>query len=368
MENEIFKGEKGALSRIIYLRNKHTKSKNGWYVWMENQSAKINNAVYIRECASIVGEKEAKGPLGELFDMTGNDELFGCKTWEEAESTLQKEAVSLVLGKAKETKDNIKFLLAGDLLGQSIASSFGIKELDIPFLGLFGACSTSGEAMAIASMLISGGHAKNVVCVTSSHFGSAEKEFRFPIEYGGQRPPCYTRTVTGSGAFLLSEVPGEHPYAKITGVTVGKIIDMDQKDTFNMGCCMAPAAADVIVANFADFERIPSDYDWVITGDLGKVGQAALLHLLNERGYDISKQHLDCGMLMFDAKQSGTEAGGSGCGCAASVLAAYILPKLRTKEWRKILFVPTGALLNKTSFNEGQPILGIAHAIVLESV
>lgn len=335
--------------------------------YVGTQSAKMPGNVYIRETASIVGQKEGKGPLGNLFDMVGEDELFGCGTWEEAESTLQKEAVSLVLGKAKETKENINFLLAGDLLGQSIASSFGIKELDIPFLGLFGACSTSGEALAIAGMILGGGFAKNVICVTSSHFGSAEKEFRFPVEYGGQRPPCYTRTVTGSGAFLVSAYPGEKNYAMIDGITVGKIVDMNVKDSFNMGCCMAPAAADVIAANFGDFGRTPQDYDRIITGDLGKVGTEALFHLLKEKGYDISKVHMDCGMEMFDPSQPGTESGGSGCGCAASVLSAYILPKLQKKEWKRVLFVPTGALLNKTSFNEGQPILGIAHAIVLKN-
>lgn len=333
-----------------------------------SQSARMPRPVYIRESASIVGQKESRGPLGELFDMVGEDEMFGCKTWEEAESTLQKETVLLLLGKAKEKKENIHFLLGGDLLGQTIASSFGIKELDIPFLGLFGACSTSGEALALASMILGGGFARNVVCVTSSHFGSAEKEFRFPMEYGGQRPPCYTRTVTGSGAFLVSAIPGEHPYAVISGITVGKIVDMNMKDTFNMGCCMAPAAADVIIANFEDFGHGPDYYDKIITGDLGRVGQEALFHLLRQRGYDISARHMDCGMEIFDISQDGTESGGSGCGCAASVLASYILPKLRNGEWRRVLFVPTGALLNKTSFNEGKPILGIAHAVMLEGI
>lgn len=332
------------------------------------QSIKLPMPVYFRECASVVGEKEGKGPLGDCFDMVGSDELFGCKTWEAAESTLQKETVALVLGKAGIREDEADYLLAGDLLGQSIASCFGIKAYSIPFLGLFGACSTCGEALGIASMILGGGFAGNVICVTSSHFGSAEKEFRFPMEYGGQRPPCYTRTVTGCGAFLLSAKPGEHPYGRICGVTIGKIVDMDMKDSFNMGCCMAPAAADVIAASLSDFHRMPKDYDMIITGDLGRVGKEALFHLLKDKGYDISGNHTDCGIKMFDPSQDGTESGGSGCGCAASVLAAYILPKIREKEWKRVLFVPTGALLNKTSFNEGQPILGIAHAIVLETV
>ena len=215
-------------------------------------------------------------------------------------------------------------------------------------------------------MILGGGFAKNVVCVTSSHFASAEKEFRFPMEYGGQRPPCATRTVTGGGAFVLSTEKGTKPKALITGVTTGKIVDMGVKDSFNMGCSMAPAAADVIAANLRDFQREPGDYDKIITGDLGEVGQKALFGLMEQRGFDITKNHMDCGMEIFDKEQKGTLAGGSGCGCAATVLSAYILKMLEEGEYKRILFVPTGALLNKTSFNEGQTVPGIAHAVILE--
>lgn len=331
------------------------------------QSVRLPIPVYIRESASVVGEKEGKGPLGGLFDMVGNDETFGCQSWEEAESTLQKEAVTLVLGKAGINKNDVRYLFAGDLLGQTIATSFGLKEFEIPLFGLYGACSTCGEALGLGSMLLGGGFAKNVICVTSSHFAGAEKEFRFPMEYGGQRPPCATRTVTGSGAFLLSTEGGQCPQALITGVTTGEIVDLGVRDSFNMGCSMAPAAADVIVANLRDFRRSPSDYDKIVTGDLGKVGQRALFELMRQKGFDISENHTDCGMEIFDEEQKGTLSGGSGCGCSAAVLSALILKKLREKEWKRVLFVPTGALLNKTSFNEGQSVPGIAHAVILET-
>ncbi|MBP3459646.1 MAG: stage V sporulation protein AD [Lachnospiraceae bacterium] len=332
-----------------------------------NQSVKLPMPIYIRESASIVGEKEGKGPLGSLFDMVGDDELFGCASWEEAESTLQKEAVTLALGKSRVNKNDVRYLFAGDLLGQTIATSFGLREFEIPLFGLYGACSTCGETISLASMVLGGGFAQNVMCVTSSHFASAEKEFRFPMEYGGQRPPCATRTVTGSGAFLLSTEKGQQPKALITGVTTGKIVDLGVKDSFNMGCSMAPAAADVIAANLRDFQRQPSDYDRIITGDLGEVGQQALFELMRQRGFDITSNHMDCGMEIFARDQKGTLSGGSGCGCAATVLSAFVLKKLQEKVWKRVLFIPTGALLNKTSFNEGQTVPGIAHGVVLES-
>lgn len=331
------------------------------------QSVKLPMPIYIRESAAIVGQKEGNGPLGSLFDVVGDDELFGCKSWEEAESTLQKEAVTLVLGKSGMDKKDIRYLLAGDLLGQTIATSFGLGGFEIPLFGVYGACSTCGETLSLGSMLLGGGFAKNVICVTSSHFASAEKEFRFPLEYGGQRPPCATRTVTGSGAFLLSADQNPNSKALITGVTTGKIMDLGVKDSFNMGCSMAPAAADVIATNLKDFQRQPSDYDKIITGDLGRVGQQALFELMDQKGYDITANHMDCGIEIFHEDQKGTMSGGSGCGCAATVLSAYVLRMIHEKVWKRVLFVPTGALLNKTSFNEGQTVPGIAHGVVLEA-
>lgn len=329
------------------------------------QSIKIPVPVYIRASASIAGSKEGDGPLGELFDMVGVDDKFGSNTWEEAESTLQKEALQLAIGKAGLSGEDIRFLLAGDLLAQSMASSFGLASFQIPLIGLYGACSTCGLSLAMAAALIVGGMAQYVASVTSSHFASAEKEFRYPLGYGNQRPLSATWTVTGSGAFILSSLKGKKDRAVITGLTIGKIVDLGMKDSMNMGACMAPAASSLICQHFADFGRTPEDYDRIITGDLGLVGQRVLLDMLAEKGFDLSGKHMDCGIEIYDEKQD-AHAGGSGCGCSAVVLSAMILKKLEEGEWKRVLFVPTGALLSKTSFNEGKSIPGIAHALVLE--
>ncbi len=329
--------------------------------------------VYILGSSSIVGTKEGQGPLGLLFDMVGSDDMFGCKTWEEAESNLQKDAVYLALEKAGKKAEDISLMFAGDLLGQSIATSFGIASYQIPLFGVYGACSTCGESLTLGVISIAGGFAETAVCVTSSHFASAEKEFRFPLDYGSQRPLSATWTVTGSGAFVLgSEQEAENckvarPRAKITGLTVGMIVDYGLKDSMNMGACMAPAAASTLERHFIDFNSQPEDYDKIITGDLGKVGQKVLFDLMKEKNFDISEQHMDCGMEIFDEATQDTHAGGSGCGCSAVTLSAYILKQLEEHNWKKVLFMPTGALLSKTSFNEGKSVPGIAHALVLES-
>lgn len=335
---------------------------------MGTSSIKIPVPVYIKESASIVGTKEGQGPLGTLFDKVGTDNMFEQDTWEEAESTLQSEAVRMVLLKAGMTDRDIRYLFAGDLLGQSMATSFGLVQFGIPLFGLYGACSTCGESLSLGAMTVCGGFAENVICVTSSHFASAEKEFRFPLEYGNQRPLSATWTVTGSGAFIVSSHKGDTPQALITGITTGKIVDYGCRDSMNMGCAMAPAAADTIYQNFVDFNRKPEDYDKIITGDLGSVGKTAVQELLSQRGYDISNQYMDCGMEIYNPEIQDTHAGGSGCGCSAVTLSAYILKNLREGIWKKVLFVPTGALLSKTSFNEGQTVPGIAHGVVLESV
>ncbi len=331
-------------------------------------SIQLENGVYIVNSASIVGTKEGGGPLGHLFDRVGSDDLFDCNTWEEAESTLQKEAVYMALKKAGKEPGEIQYMFAGDLLGQSIATSFGLKQFQIPLLGVYGACSTCGESMLLGSMAVAGDFAEQVVCVTSSHFASAEKEFRFPLEYGNQRPLSATWTVTGSGAFVLSGKHKQGDRAKITGFTVGIVTDYGLKDSMNMGACMAPAAASTIARHFEDFQSKPMDYDRIITGDLGTVGQTVLFDLLREKGYDIADVHMDCGIEIYDAKTQDTHAGGSGCGCSAVTLSAYILKQIEEKYWKKVLFVPTGALLSKTSYNEGQSVPGVAHALVIEHV
>lgn len=332
------------------------------------QSIKFPVPVFIKQSASIVGKKEGEGPLGNLFDVVGTDDLFGSNTWEEAESSLQRDALHLAVKKAGLTAADLRYVFAGDLLGQSIATSFGLAQYEIPLFGLYGACSTCGLSLSLGCITISGGFADYVGCVTSSHFASAEKEFRYPLAYGSQRPLSASWTVTGSGAFILSSSRGEGARAVITGITTGRIMDYGLKDSMNMGACMAPAAADTIFNHLKDFGRKPEDYDKIITGDLGSVGQQALLDLLLEKEIDIAPQHMDCGIEIFDSQTQDTHAGGSGCGCSATVLSAYILKKIEEGEWKRVLFLPTGALLSKTSFNEGQNVPGIAHALVIEHI
>ncbi len=327
------------------------------------QSIKIPVPVYIRASASIAGSKEGDGPLGDLFDMVGVDDKFGSNTWEEAESTMQKEACLLALGKAHLAPESIRYLFGGDLLRQGVATSMGVETLQIPMFGLYGACSTSGEALALASMSVAAGYGERMLAVTSSHFGSAEKEFRFPLGYANQRPLSAHWTVTGSGAFIVGK---NRSHVRITGVTVGKIVDYGLKDSQNMGACMAPAACDTIIQNLEDFERKETDYDRIITGDLGYVGQSILFDLMRGKEHDIKINHMDCGMTIFDQNLQDTHAGGSGCGCAAATLSAYILPKISRGEWKRVLFVPTGALMSTVSYNEGASVPGIAHGIVLE--
>ena len=347
-----------------------------------SQSLIFANAPYLISAASVTGSKEAEGPLGKLFDMTSEDDLFGAQTWEEAESTMQKEACVLALGKAHVAAEDVRYLFGGDLLRQGIATSMGVEGLQIPIFGLYGACSTSGEALALAAMSAAAGYGEYMLAVTSSHFGSAEKEFRFPLGYASQRPLSAHWTVTGSGAFLVrsaekpagnkqdkyenSQVRQEKSHVCIAGVTVGKIVDYGLKDSQNMGACMAPAAMDTIVRNFEDMGRSEQDYDRIITGDLGYVGQSILFDLVRGKGYDIRERHLDCGMTIFDRQTQDTHAGGSGCGCAAVTLASFVLPKIEKGEWKRVLFVPTGALMSTVSFNEGASVPGIAHGIVLE--
>ena len=329
------------------------------------QSLSFVVAPNILESASVVGKKEGEGPLGDLFDMVGEDPMFGCKSWEDAEGTLQKEALALAIGKSKIEKWQLRYLFAGDLLGQEMASFFGLSEIQIPMFGVYGACSTAGESLSLAAITVAAGAADYVCAITSSHFASAEKQFRFPLAYGNQRPPSSTWTVTGSGAFIVGKDQG---IAKISGITTGKITDFGVKDSMNMGACMAPAAADTIFQNFQDFSCDEKEYDKIITGDLGEVGHQILIELMKDKGYDVSGRLLDCGILIFDKEIQGTNAGGSGCGCSATVLSALILKNLREGVWKKVLFVPTGALLSPVSHNEGLSVPGIAHGVVLEGV
>lgn len=330
---------------------------------MGNQSLRFVEAPFIISSANIVGKKEGEGPLGELFDVVGEDDTFGQDTWEEAESTLQKEAFTIAVGKAGLESSQIRYLFAGDLLGQTIATSFGVVDFKVPLFGLYGACSTCGESLSLGAMCVAAGYADYVVAMTSSHFASAEKQFRFPLQYANKRPLSATWTVTGSAAFVLGKTKSR---AKITGITTGKIVDFGVKDSMNMGAAMAPAAREVIRQHFLDFGTKPSDYDRIITGDLGTVGQEILIDLLRKDGYDIEGVHTDCGIEIYDAQKQNTGAGGSGCGCSAVTLSARYLKEIETGTLNKILFVPTGALLSTVSFNEGMTVPGIAHAVVIE--
>lgn len=343
------------------------------------QSIMFEHPPIICGAGSVVGKKEAEGPYGDYFDVAEEDPKVEADTWEEAEGKLQKKAAELAMDHAGVKKEQIRYMVAGDLLGQLMATSFGLMDFGIPMFGVYGACSTMGESISIASVLVDGGFADHVLAVTSSHFASAEKQFRFPLGYGNQRPRAATWTVTGSGAVVIKrEQAKEEDVQKVfvedekkkigvrvTGITTGKVIDLGVKDSMNMGACMAPAAGEVIFQNLLDFERTPQDYDKIITGDLGMVGKDILIDYLRSKGVDIEEQYMDCGIEIFSEDQN-TQAGGSGCGCSAVMLAGYILKMLEEKKWKRVLFVPTGALLSQVSFNEGNSVPGIAHGVVLE--
>ncbi len=323
----------------------------------------FEKAPYLLGWSSIVAQKEGEGPLGDLFDEVIEDPFFGEETWEMAEGHFMRQAAMLAIKKAGLAKEEIRYAFAGDLLEQNTATSYGLKELEISLFGLFGACSTAGESLSLASMMVAAGYATHALATASSHIGSAEKQFRFPLEYGNQRPQSATWTVTGSGAFIVSREKGP---VKITGITTGKIVDYGMKDPMNMGACMAPAAAQVIYQHFQDYGKEPKDYDAIYTGDLGEVGKDILIRLLKENGYDISEVHGDCGLEIYENETQDTHSGGSGCACSAVVLASMLMRRLISGYWKKILFVPTGALMSKTSFNEGESVCGIAHAVLLE--
>ena len=325
------------------------------------QTMVFSSPVSVLETAVTVGTKEGAGPLGKYFDQILKDNMAGQKSWEAAEIAIVKQNLQLLMKKCTAKPD---YILSGDLLNQCCASTYGIRDLEIPFFGIFGACSTFGEALSLAAVLVDSGGAENVIAAASSHFCSAERQFRFPLELGNQRPPTATYTVTGDGAAMVSNAD-KPPY--ITAVTTGKIVDYGVKDSSNMGAAMAPAAADCIYAHFRDTGRHPDHYDLIITGDLGYVGKDLLLQLLDEKKLDISKQYSDCGIEMFDRKTQDTHSGGSGCACSAAVFGGMLYRKLKSGALKRILFIPTGALMSTDSINEGESIAGIAHAVAIES-
>lgn len=327
------------------------------------QTFKLSNPVSIKETASIVGPKESNGPLAKYFDKCIEDEFYGESSWEKAESKFIKSATEMLITKSGISNKDIDFCFAGDLLNQCISSCFGLRETNIPFFGIFGACSTFVESLILGAISIDGNFAKNVLCAVSSHFCSAEKQFRFPLELGNQRPPTSQWTVTGSGACILSK-EGTGPY--ITHVTPGKIIDMGIKDVNNMGSAMAPAAIDTLITHFQDTSRDPDYYDGIFTGDLGYIGKDILLDIVKTKGYDITNNYNDCGILIFDKNKQDTHSGGSGCACCASVFSGYLYKKLKERKLNKILLIATGALTNSTTSQQGESIPGIAHAVSIE--
>ncbi|HZJ82478.1 MAG TPA: stage V sporulation protein AD [Clostridia bacterium] len=312
--------------------------------------------------ASIVGKKEGEGPLAEHFDKILEDNLWGEKSWEKAERRMFLEAAQLAMQKAKKEPHDINYLIGGDLLDQIISASYAARSLGIPFFGLYGACSAMTKSMSLGATLIDGGYADDVLCVTSSHFCTAERQFRYPLEMGVQRTPTSQWTVTGSGAVILSS-SGEGPC--ITHVTTGKVVDFGIKDANNMGAAMAPAAADTFMAHFKDTGRGPEDYDLIVSGDLGKYGRELTIELLKKEGYNIEDRYIDCGCEIFSEDQD-THGGASGCACSAVVLSGYLLKMMDQGNYSRILAASTGALHSTISSKQGDSIPGVAHAVVIE--
>jgi len=329
------------------------------------QTLRLDKPVGIIATAAVAGPKEGEGPLASYFDQVMEDELCGETSWEKAESRMVHDAIALAIRKAKLNTDEIDFVLAGDLLNQSAGTTFGVREIGRPFLGLYGACSTMGESLCVGAMLVDGGFAGHVVCSASSHFCAAEKQFRFPLELGTQRPLTSTWTVTGDGAAVLSA--NAHTGVCVTGMTVGKIIDMGITDANNMGAAMAPAAVDTMLAHFQDTGRSPSYYDEIVTGDLGYIGHNLVMQMMANEGISLTNYN-DCGIRIFDRDAQDTHAGGSGCACAALTFAGYYYKEMQRGKYRRILLIPTGALLSPTTTQQGETIPGIAHAVELELV
>lgn len=329
------------------------------------QTVAFSRPPYIISEAAVVGSKEGEGPLRERFDYISPDSYFGQKSWEKAESTMLRQCFDFCMSKAVLTPADLQYILTGDLLNQCTGSAFAIRDTAVPSFGLYGACSTMGESLSLAAMLVDGGFADKVCAMTSSHFCSAERQFRLPLEYGGQRAPTAQWTVTGAGALVLG-TQGKGP--RVTHVTTGKIVDAGIIDGGNMGAAMAPAAADTIAAHLADTGRSPDYYDAIITGDLGVLGHDILSDLLADEGVHPTKIFTDCGLLIYDVKRQDTHCGGSGCGCAASVLCGHILKCMREELWERVLFAPTGALMSPVSSQQGESIPGICHAVAIENL
>lgn len=326
------------------------------------QTLKFSNPPIVISSYATVGPKEGKGPLKDWFDEIVEDDMFKEKTWEKAESKFLRNSIIAAIKNCNKTPEDIDFIIGGDLLNQLMSMSYTAREFNVPFFGVYGACSTMTESLSIAAILIDGGFADTTIAATSSHFSTAERQYRFPLEHGNQRPPTAQWTVTGAGAAAVS-VKGNGP--KITHVTIGKVMDFGIKDSNNMGAAMAPAAVDTIYLHLKETGRKPDFYDVILTGDLGEVGKSIAKDLLLEKGYDVSNVYDDCGVLIFDKEEQDTHSGGSGCGCSASVFCGHVFKRMRKGEIKNALLVSTGALLSTISTQQGESIPGIAHAVAL---
>ncbi len=327
---------------------------------MSSATQILRNTPSILSSASIGGKKESEGPLGDYFDKINDDPYMSTDTFEKGESQLQKQAVRHVLEKSRIEATDIDVMFGGDLLNQCVGTTYGIRDFEIPFLGIYGACSTMAEGLLLSSIFVDGGYSKKALAVTSSHFCTAERQYRFPLNYGGQRTPTSQWTATAGGALIVSEKKNP-PYVR--AVTVGKIVDMGVSDANNMGAAMAPAAYDTLNTFFKDTGLKPDFFDAIVTGDLGKVGSRILCELFERDNVNIRDNHKDCGMMLYSFDEQDVHAGGSGCGCAASVLCGYFIPQLRSGSVRNILFAATGALLSPTVNQQGESIPGISHAV-----
>lgn len=329
---------------------------------MQNKIIKFSPSVSFISCGTAVGKCEFEGPIGDCFDIHDKTDKFGMKTWEKAESEMQRIALNTALSKVGYSERDVDVMFAGDLLNQCVGSSYGLLDFDIPYFGLYGACSTAVEGIMLCAMMSSAKYFGRCVCVTSSHNSAAERQYRTPIEYGAQRAPTAQWTVTGSGAFIIGNGDG----VRISEAMAGIVVDKGINDANNMGAAMAPAAADTLTRYFKVSESSPDDFDLILTGDLGAEGSSILCEIMKIEGYDISRRHNDCGKMIYDLKAQDMHSGGSGCGCSAVVLASYIIPKLRRGELSDILVVGTGAMMSPSSIQQGLSIPSIAHLIRLQ--
>ena len=328
------------------------------------QTVRLEEPVSVVSFANIGGKQEARGPLAAYFDELNQDAYFGQKSWEKGESAMQQFALQKAMEKGGLRAEDLDYVLAGDLLNQCIGTSFGLRDFKIPFYGLYGACSTMGESLSLAALLIDGGFARLAAAVTSSHFCTAERQYRMPVLYGNQRTPTAQWTATASGCCILGR-SGDGPY--LTHATMGRVVDMGVDDECNMGGAMAPAAIDTLETLFRDTHTGPQDYDLIVTGDVGAVGHSVVKDLMARDGFDMDSRYTDCGLLLFDRQKQDMHAGGSGAGCSASVLCSYLLPGLKSRRWKRMIFAPTGALQSPTTVFQKETMPAVCHAVVFSA-